>query len=121
MAGDLERQADTPADVAQKEAARQAVALLFGIAGALAMIPIYKRIARSQVEVLREVMPHDSTMQEVERRQAEATAAAAAVRRQVRNWHKVAGMLWPVSTSAALWALRRAENVSKRSRKQATP
>lgn len=112
---ELERP-ETAADVAQKEAAKQAVALLFGLAGALAMIPIYKRIARGQVAALREIMPHDPAMREVEQKQA----AAAAARAKIRHWHKVAGMLWPVSSSAALWALRRAEDVSKRSRKAAT-
>lgn len=115
MADELERP-ETAADVAQKEAAKQAVVLLFGLAGALAMIPIYKRIARSQADALRELMPHDPAMREVERKQA----AVAAARSKIRQWHKLAGLLWPVSSSAALWALRRAEDVSKRSRKAAS-
>lgn len=116
MADELERQAvDTPADVAQREAAKQAVALAFGIAGALAMIPIYKRIARSQADALRSVLPHDPAMREVEQRQA----AAAAARAKVRHWHRLAGYLWPVSSSAAMWALRRAERVSKAAGKAA--
>lgn len=104
---------ETAAAVAQKEAARQAVVLAFGIAGALAMIPVYKRIARVQAEQLRSMLPHDPVMREVEQEQARAKAAAAAVRARVRRWHRAAALLWPLSSSAALWALRRAESASK--------
>jgi hypothetical protein len=113
LAGELERVEPTAADIAQKEAARQAVILAFGLAGALLMIPVYKRIAHAQADALRQALPHDPVMREVEQKQA----AAAAARTKIRHWHKVAGLLWPVSSSAAMWALRRAENVSKRSRK----
>jgi len=78
---------ETPGDVARKEAARQAVILVFGIAGALLLIAVQKRI-------------HGGLLAVIDAEQARIDPAGAARRRmedaraRERRWGKAAVWLW---------------------------
>lgn len=99
----------TPGQVASNEAARQAVMLIFGVVGVIILMPLYRKIAEQQGRQMRHGMRIDPVMERIEAAEAEQAARA----RRARKWHRVADVLWPVSASAAVWALRRAESVSK--------
>lgn len=105
-----QEQAQTPAAAAQHEAARQAVGLVFTVAGVLILMPLYRKIAQQQANQMRAALQRiDPVMARIQDEEAARDARA----RRARYWQRVAGVLWPVSSAAAVWALRRAESVSK--------
>lgn len=95
----------TPGQVASNEAAKQAVVLAFGIATVLILMPIYRRIAHAQGQAIRA----DPVLVKI----AALEAARDARARRALKWQRIADVLWPLSPAAAVWALRRAESVSK--------
>lgn len=98
------------ARTAQDEAVKQAVGLVFAVVGVLVLMPLYRKIAEQQASQMRAQLQRiDPVMERI--RLAEAARDERA--RRVRYWHRVAGLLWPVSSSAAMWALHRAESASK--------
>lgn len=99
----------TPGQVASNEAARQAVMLIFGVVGVIILMPLYRKIAEQQGRQIRHGMRIDPVMERIEAAEAEQAARA----RRARRWQRAADVLWPVSESAGMWALRRAESVSK--------
>lgn len=105
-------EAETARQAAEAETARQAVILAAGLISLLIMMPLYRRMIRRQAETMREEMtdrfdPALRAIADAERRRAAARAVS-------RRWQRAAGWLWPVSTPAAVWALRRAETAGKR-------
>lgn len=90
----------TPAETARNEAAKQAVMLVFGIAAALLMLPLYKRLAEQQAEAMAS-QAHliseraDPVMERIRRAQAALETA--------KRWDRIAGMLFVLGPQRAFW------------------
>jgi len=93
----------TPAETARQEAARQAVALAFGIAGVLLLIVIQRKLGGSVFDAMQ--AEHDrADPSGAARRRMQAALTAA------RRWDRAATVLFRVGPRASFWwAMDRAE------------
>jgi hypothetical protein len=90
----------TPAEVAQAEAARQAVILVFAALTLIALMPLQRRLVEQMTAGMRD--PRDTSGAQEARMRAAAQAAS--------RWDKAAAVLWQVGPwRAARWCHRRAE------------
>ena len=97
----------TPGDVARNEAAKQSVILVFGLAGAVILLAIQRRMMGSVAERMEQMMPAPV------RDEAARERAARAVKAEAR-WHRVARYCWRTDLIVvARWAHRQAERARK--------
>lgn len=83
----------TPGETARNEAAKQAVVLVFAVLGAVAMLPLYRRITEAQAAAMRQVV--DPTEAQRDRMRGHLESA--------KRWDRVASACFLFGTQRAFW------------------